>query len=249
MSDPIPIPDWRQYTVVFSSPASAEHIATTVLAPRPAAAQDDGVLHGWWYVRKYPSWQWRYVADDPTSHLVEDLLETLAVKDRIVNWTRGIYEPETLAFGDSAGMQVAHDLFHQDSRQLLLGPGLTGSAALGRSELAVLLSSVLMRSAGLDWYEQGDVWAKVAELRPTPALPANEEGTAALGRAMNRLMIVDIRSLCHPTGNGPLAGHGPWVDAFEACRWSRRTPTAPSTPRPTAVAPRSAPPRSPGSWP
>lgn len=210
----MPTPDWRQYTVEFPSPAAAEHIATTVLAPALAAAQNDGVLHGWWFIRKYPSWRWRYIPDDPTSHLVEDLLETLAVDDRIANWTRGIYEPETLAFGGSAGMHVAHDLFHQDSQHLLLAPAFADSAPLGRRELAVLLCSVLMRSAGLDWYEQGDVWAKVADLRPTPTLPAEDDAAARL-RAMNRLMTADIRNLSHPDSNGPLADYGAWLNAFE----------------------------------
>ncbi|SCG38730.1 methyltransferase, FxLD system [Micromonospora coxensis] len=211
----MPTPAWRQYTVEFPSPAMAEHIATTVLAPALTAAQDAGTLHRWWYVRKYPSWRWRYVADDPTSHLFEDLLETLTVDDRIVNWTRGIYEPETLAFGGSAGMHVAHDLFHHDSRQLLLGPGVTESATLGGRELAVLLCSVLMRSAGLDWYEQGDVWAKVAALRPAPTLPADSTATADLGWAMNRLMTADIHSLSRSASDGPLAGYDAWLDAFE----------------------------------
>ncbi|MBQ1041489.1 methyltransferase, FxLD system [Micromonospora sp. C72] len=207
-------PDWRQYTVEFPDPAAAEHIATTVLAPALAAAQEDGILHGWWFVRKYPSWRWRYIADDPTSHLFEDLLETLAVNGRVVNWTRGIYEPETLAFGGSAGMQAAHNLFHQDSRQLLLGPGLAEPATLGRRELAVLLCSVLMRSAGLDWYEQGDVWAKVTDLRPAPSLPAEGDATAVLVRAMNRLMTADISSLSGSPSDSPLAGYGAWLDAF-----------------------------------
>ncbi|MFE9187937.1 methyltransferase, FxLD system [Micromonospora haikouensis] len=209
----MPTPQWRQYTVEFPSPAAAESIAATVLAPALAAAQDDGILHGWWYVRKYPSWRWRYIAHDPRSCLVEDLLERLAVDGRIVDWTRGIYEPETSAFGGAAGMQVAHDLFHQDSRQLLLGPGSDDPAALGRRELAVLLCSVLMRSAGLDWYEQGDVWTRVAGLRPAPAL--NPDTTAGLARAMNRLMTVDVRGLSGPAPDSPLAGHGPWLDAFE----------------------------------
>lgn len=211
----MPTPAWQQYTVEFSNPVAADQIAATVLAPALAAAQDDGVLHGWWYVRKYPSWRWRYVADDPSSHLFEDLLETLAVDDRIVNWTNGIYEPERVAFGGSAGMHVAHRLFHQDCRQLLLGPCFAESATLGRRELAVLLSGVLMRSAGLDWYEQGDVWAKVAELRPAPALPDESAATTALGRAMNRLMTADIRSVSRSASDSPLAVYGPWLDAFE----------------------------------
>lgn len=212
----MPTPIWRQYTVEFSTPSTAEGVAASVLAPALAAAQDEGLLHGWWYVRKHPSWRWRYVADDPTSHLVEDLLETLAVDDRIVSWTRGVYEPETLAFGGSAGMHVAHELFHQDSLHLLLRPASAAPTALGKRELAVLLCSVLMRSAGLDWYEQGDVWAKVAELRPSPAMPREERDAAALARAMNRLMTVDARSLSRRDSGGSLAGYDSWLEAFEA---------------------------------
>ncbi|MFF0097729.1 methyltransferase, FxLD system [Micromonospora sp. NPDC005257] len=208
----MPTPAWRQYTVEFPNPAAAEDVAASVLAPALAAAQDEGILHGWWYVRKYPTWRWRYLADDLTSHLVEDLLEMLAVEDRITNWTRGVYEPETLAFGGPAGMRVAHELFHQDSRHLLLGPPPT--TMLGRRELAVLLCSVLMRSAGLDWYEQGDTWAKVADLRPSPGM-ATPERAAELTRVIDRLMTIDPRSLAHPEAGGPLAGHGPWLNAFE----------------------------------
>ncbi|MBO4140196.1 methyltransferase, FxLD system [Micromonospora tulbaghiae] len=211
----MPTPFWRQYTVEFPTAHAAEDVARFVLAPALAAAQNEGVLHGWWYVRKYPTWRWRYVADDPTSHLVEDLLETLAVEDRIVNWTRGVYEPETLTFGGSAGMHVAHDLFHQDSRHQLLGPSVGAPAALGRREFAVLLGSALMRSAGLDWYEQGDVWSKVAELRPSPALPVEEQADS-LSRAINRLMTVDSRSLTRSDPRGPLADYDAWLDAFEA---------------------------------
>ena len=207
-------PVWRQYTVEFPTPSAAEDIAVAVLAPALAAAQEEGILHEWWYVRKYPTWRWRYLADDPTSHLVEDLLETLAIEDRIVNWTRGVYEPETLAFGGSAGMHIAHDLFHEDSRHQLLGSSSVAPAAVGKRELAVLLCSVLMRSAGLDWYEQGDVWSKVAELRPSPTLPA-EEPADSLTRAINRLMTVDARTCTHTDPQGPLAGYAAWLAAFE----------------------------------
>ncbi|MET8090793.1 methyltransferase, FxLD system [Micromonospora sp. NPDC005220] len=209
----MPTPAWRQYTVEFADPATAERVATTLLAPALATAQDDGVLHNWWYIRKYPSWRWRYVADDPTSSTFEDLLETLDVDKLIISWTRGVYEPETLAFGGTASMQIAHRLFHDDSRHLLLEPGCAESAPLGRRELAVLLCSVLMRGAGLDWYEQGDVWAKVTEHRPASAVP--DQAAAALGRAVKRLMTADVRSLARPTSDSPLASYSTWLDAFE----------------------------------
>ncbi|MEV4210165.1 methyltransferase, FxLD system [Micromonospora sp. NPDC049662] len=210
----MPMSAWRQYTVESADPATAEHVATTLLAPALATAQNAGVLHNWWYIRKYPCWRWRYLADDPSSYVVEDLLEKLTVDKLITNWTRGVYEPEALAFGGTAGMQIAHRLFHDDSRHLLLDPGCAESAPLGRRELAVVLCSVLMRGAGLDWYEQGDVWAKVAEHRPAAALP--DQAAAVLGRAVKRLMTADVRSLARPNSDSPLVSSSSWLDAFEA---------------------------------
>ncbi|WP_175541340.1 hypothetical protein [Streptomyces aidingensis] len=35
-----------------------------------------------------------------------------------------------------------------------------------RASCPVLLCSTLLRAAGQEWFEQGDVWAKVTEFRP-----------------------------------------------------------------------------------
>ena len=70
----------------------------------------------------------------------------------------------------------------------------------------------MMRSARLDWFEQGDVWAKAAALRPA-AEALSPERAAALLLAMRTLMTVDTRSLCRP--NGPLDAHAELVAAFE----------------------------------
>ncbi len=83
---------------------------------------------------------------------------------------------------------------------------------LGRRETAVLLASVMMRGAGLDWFEQGDVWAKVAALRPATA-PQAPERAAELAPVMRKLMTADAPSLCCP--GGPLRAHEEWVTAFE----------------------------------
>ncbi|WP_329317978.1 methyltransferase, FxLD system [Streptomyces sp. NBC_01262] len=203
--------EWCQRSIVFPDRATAEHVAVHDLGPALIAAQDAGHLHGWWYMNKQP-WQLRYLPDDPASTAINDLLDKLAADGRIVRWTLGIYEPETSAFGGDAAMDVAHDLFHHDSRHLLTyDPSLT-TRHLGRRETAVLLCSAMMRAADLDWYEQGDVWAKVAALRPaTRALPS--ERAAEIAPAMRRLMTANIRAMCSP--NGPLTGHDAWVNAFE----------------------------------
>ncbi len=63
-------------------------------------------------------------------------------------WLPYIYESETDAFGGTEAMDVAHELFHQDSRHLLTYQ--PGPENLGRRETAVLLASAMMRASGLD---------------------------------------------------------------------------------------------------
>lgn len=207
--------DWRHCTVEFTDPATAERVAVADLSPALIAAQDAGLVHGWWYIRKARTWRLRYKAGDPDSTVVSDLLDNLTAAGRITGWTPGIYEPETVAFGGDAAMEIAHELFCRDSHHLLLRAS-DPAAALGRSETTAVLCSVLLRSAGLDWYEQGDVWAKVVELRPTeppaPAIPP--ERADALSRAMRRLTTVDSHALCSPA-SGALTGHNQWITAFE----------------------------------
>jgi protein-L-isoaspartate(D-aspartate) O-methyltransferase len=208
----MPIQDWRQYNIDFPDRAGAQDVAVYDLLPALTAAQDAGALHGWWFLRKQP-WRLRYRPRDASATAVEELLEELAADGRINSWARGIYEPETRAFGGQNGMDVAHLLFHQDSRYLLTRGAQHDAAALGQRETTVLLCSAMMRAAGLDWYEQGDVWDKVAELRPTKSGRVPPDRTHNLAPAMCRLMTVNARALARPAG--PLAGHEGWVDAFE----------------------------------
>ncbi|MEJ8632422.1 methyltransferase, FxLD system [Streptomyces sp. MS2.AVA.5] len=199
---------WHQHNIRFANRDSSRRAITERLGPALLAAEADGQLTGWWFMNKQP-WPLRYRAAKP-SILVEALLNDLVSDGTVVSWMPGIYEPETAAFGGAEAMDAAHDLFHQDSRHLLTY--LPGRARLGRRETAVLLMSALMRAARLDWFEQGDVWAKVAELRPATE-PRPPQQTAALVLAMQKLMTVDARSLCRPSG--PLDGNAEWVDAFE----------------------------------
>ncbi|MBP5935363.1 methyltransferase, FxLD system [Streptomyces acidiscabies] len=202
-------PDWQQHNIAFADRETARRVIAERLGPALLAAQDAGQLAGWWFMNKQP-WPLRYRTAVP-SPLVESLLSDLIDQGHAHSWLPGIYEPETTAFGGSRAMDAAHDLFHEDSRHLVAyqpGPG-----RLGRRETAVLLMSAMMRAAGLDWFEQGDVWARVAELRPAAGESLTPEKAAALGPDMRKLMTADAHSLCRP--NGPLDGQGPWVAAFE----------------------------------
>ncbi|GAA1540604.1 methyltransferase, FxLD system [Streptomyces albidochromogenes] len=204
----MPPDHWHQHNIVFTDRESSKHAITERLSPAVRAAEANGQLTGWWFMNKQP-WPLRYRAIEP-SPFVEILLIDLVNDGIALSSVRSVYEPETTAFGGAEAMEAAHDLFHEDSRHLLTHQ--PGTRQLGRPETAVLLMSTLMRGANLDWYEQGDVWAKVAELRPA-AEAHTPERTAALVQAMRQLMTADARSLCRP--RGPLDGHAEWVNAFE----------------------------------
>ncbi|MDF5758820.1 thiopeptide-type bacteriocin biosynthesis protein [Spongiactinospora sp. TRM90649] len=178
--------------IEFAACSPADDTMARHLAPALNHAQAVGLLDTWWYIRKPPGLRVRYRSHEP--ELAEDLLATLAAQGHISGWARGIYEPETLAFGGPAAMETAHDLFHHDARHFLTRAARGGSAAaLGQRETSVLLFSAMLRAAGLDWFEYGDVWAKIGELRPASHTLTAERSTR-LGRAMQRLMTIDPRT-------------------------------------------------------
>ncbi|WP_370374972.1 thiopeptide-type bacteriocin biosynthesis protein [Streptomyces laculatispora] len=87
-------------------------------------------------------------------------MDRLVADGHLQRWWPGIYEPETAAFGGSAGMTAAHALFITDSREAQQLRR-RGNLAVGPRELSVLLCTLMMRAAKLEWYEQGDVWHRV----------------------------------------------------------------------------------------
>ncbi|MDQ8706949.1 methyltransferase, FxLD system [Streptomyces sp. LHD-70] len=202
---------WCQHSIVFHDRDSGQRVITDLLGPALRAAYESRALHGWWFMNKQP-WPLRYPRDNRARDTVTRLLDQLAADGQIVDWTDGIYEPETAAFGGQAAMHTAHELFHHDSRHLLNYPPFTGH--LGRRETAVVLCSAMMRAAGLDWYEQGDVWDKISHLRPAGSTPAQIPRPRDAA-TMRRLMTVNTSTLCTPSNNGPLAGLNTWVSAFE----------------------------------
>ncbi|RKS68112.1 protein-L-isoaspartate(D-aspartate) O-methyltransferase [Actinomadura pelletieri DSM 43383] len=208
---------WLQYNIVMHERALAPRLGRH-LYPALVGAQGDDLLSLWWFLRKpfaagavadVPTWRLRFRSNGPDT-TIGRLLDQLAKQDLIAGWTSVTYEPETAAFGGAAAMDAAHLLFHLDSHALLS----PARPALGAKETAVLLCSVLLRAAELDWHEQGDVWDKITVLRgfakPVGAVTADADRLAA---AMGTLLTVDTRALTRP--GQPLHGFGAWVDAFE----------------------------------
>lgn len=194
---------WQQANVTFTEPRYAERLAITRIAPTLCDAERDGLIDSWWFVRKQ-QWRIRYQATSGTA--ADTVLHALTVPGPW-SWTASVYEPETHTFGGPAAMDAAHALFHADSRHILDGTHSSGK----RRELTLLLFTAMMRAAGLDWFEQGDVWARVVELRPPADLPGPAPW-ASFTTATRRLLTVDTHPL---RAGGSLEFATDWFTAFE----------------------------------
>ncbi|MGC4856431.1 thiopeptide-type bacteriocin biosynthesis protein [Micromonospora sp. DT4] len=212
-----PIP-WLQITIDLPEPQQAEDVAIAHLAPVLAEAEAGRFITAWFFIRKTPQWRLRYLpagdATEARAHLL-NRLDTLKRNKLIARAVEVVYEPETRAFGGAQAMAVAHRLWHVDSAHVLgyLAATAPDPAARRRRELAVLLASSMLRAAGLDWYEQGDVWARVAHHR-TPPNHLDQNAAVALQSALRRLISIDLTSLTN--SGAPLATASAWAASFAA---------------------------------
>ncbi|MFK0173976.1 thiopeptide-type bacteriocin biosynthesis protein [Streptomyces sp. NPDC090306] len=189
---------WRQLNIAFPDWDDAERVALTYLAPLLANAETGRLVGPWFFLRKAPHWRLRYQPPGDGTTAESRLLDAVSPlwhAGHITGVIPVIYEPETHAFGGPAAMTCAHRLFHLDSRHLV--DHLTRHPDRPRRrELSVLLTTALLRAAGLDWYEQGDVWARLADHR-NPPRPQSPDRQQALRDGMRRLMTADISQLAN----------------------------------------------------
>jgi thiopeptide-type bacteriocin biosynthesis protein len=202
---------WYQVRVQFPDWSTAEAVGAARLGPSLDRLISEGAVAGWWFLRKHPCWRLRFLGADPVA--VNYVLEELTDTGAITRWWPTVYEPETAAFGSLAGMDIIHDLFCADSAGVL--DYLRHDApSLGRRELSILLLNGLMRAAGLDGFECGDVFDRVARLRPAPAAA----DTARIGKlADNVRVLLSIPDLADSelfTPGGPGEAAALWLDAF-----------------------------------
>ncbi len=225
-TDPQPTnPSWRQVSIQFDDYSVAEHTGVAHIGPVITSAETAGLIVSWFFVRKAPCWRLRFLpshdrTEPDATMFIHQRLKTLQDAGRIASWVETSYEPEMYAFGAAAAMDLAHHLFHSDSRHILAYLNSNRATTSGgrsdqRRELSILLCSILMRGAGQDWYEQGDIWARVAENRSLPPdTPLDRLRT--MESDLRQLMTVNA-SPASPLmkENGPLTFLPDWAAAFE----------------------------------
>ncbi len=216
---------WLQVRIEFTDWDSAEGVGTTVLGPALEQFDAAETTAAWWFIRKAPCWRLRClpgprraVADVRSA--LGDVLDGLVTSGAARRWWETRYEPEVAAFGGPTGIAVAHQLFHADSVGVLAyfrrmdTPGALPQLLPPRREVSLLLCNGLFSAARLEWYERGDVWDRVAAMRPLPAtvpLPA----TIRLAEDLNHLFSIDTAPASGLFGSsGPLAAAADWADAF-----------------------------------
>jgi thiopeptide-type bacteriocin biosynthesis protein len=215
--------DWHQVRVQWRNWESAERVAAMVLAPQLERIRESGVLGSWWFVRKAPCWRLRLRPGSTSVRAdlaasVSAVLEDLSVAGHVERWSETIYEPEQAVFGGRLGISVAHDLFSADGCAILdylRRAAADGGAQvlIGRRELSALLCSTLMRAAGQEWHEQGDVWLRVARMRPTTSTISR--GWQRTIARLTQLMTASTEPSGEPFGEGGrLSFTAPWFAAF-----------------------------------
>jgi protein-L-isoaspartate(D-aspartate) O-methyltransferase len=164
---------WRQVNLTWATWQDAEAMATRHLAPLLTTAEAAGVLTAWWFIRKRETWRLRLLRTpgDATTAFLAHLLATLTEHAALRAYAEVVYEPETRRFGGPQAMDIAHAFFHADSHHVLTHLADTPNGNDHRREIGVRLATRMMTAAGQDLYEQGDVWAAVAEHRTPDSSP------------------------------------------------------------------------------
>ncbi|MFB8143403.1 thiopeptide-type bacteriocin biosynthesis protein [Streptomyces parvus] len=208
--------DWWQTYLHFTDWSNADSTFATHILPILREAEAADAIDGWWYTRKHPCWRLRLRIQpvNGAKRTIEDGFDRLVSEGHLQRWWPGIYEPETPAFGGKTGMTAAHALFITDSREIQQ-LRLRDDLAIGPRELSVLLCTIMMRAARLEWYEQGDVWDRVITTEHRSAVSdIPSERLDARVQEIRPLLLADSDILLRPGGS--LEPVAEWVAAFHS---------------------------------
>ncbi|MEV6590956.1 thiopeptide-type bacteriocin biosynthesis protein [Streptomyces acidicola] len=207
--------EWHQVNIEFADYPTAEHAFRAHLLPY-LRTESVGI---WWFVRKYPCWRLR-VRPAPDADIEDTVAHLAEALDRVLSqgvakrWWPSRYEPESIAFGGSDGMALTHALFHADSIGVLHYHQHAADAAgglLGAKETSLLVTTLFLRAAGLEWGEQGDVWGQIEARRPFPSEVSITQ-ISGMTTALRRLLTLDARPALT---DGPLTPLRTWTTGME----------------------------------
>ena len=189
---------WHQVYVQFADYPTAARAFRAYLLP----ALREETVGAWWFLRKYPYWRLRVhpapgAPAEPVIAHVTQALDSAVSWGVVKDWQPSLYEPESIAFGGLEGLEIAHRLFHADSLGVLAYDQLADKGVDRLPEAKVtslLLLASFLRSAGLEWGEQGDVWGQVEAKRalPTDVPPAK---ISVMVDPMRSLLTVDAGAI------------------------------------------------------
>ncbi|MET7640626.1 methyltransferase, FxLD system [Streptomyces sp. NPDC005438] len=199
-------PTWRQINLSSSTWQDAERLAAQYLLPLLAQADDDGAITSWWFVRKRETWRLRLQPapdrDEEVTALLGQMTET---PDFRAHPGVVVYEPEIYRFGGQPAMEIAHRLFHTDSRHVL--SHLARGGPDHRIEIGLRLATRMMQAAGQDFYEQGAIWMSVAEHRAA-------EDRAPSGPTLAAVQMLITAAADSP--GSPLTQNPAWSATYES---------------------------------
>ncbi|MFF3015887.1 thiopeptide-type bacteriocin biosynthesis protein [Streptomyces sp. NPDC057939] len=206
---------WQQANIRFTDYPAGHQIFRAYLLP----ALGTGPVGSWWFVRKHPHWRLRYLpalgttAEDAVRHVAE-ALDSSVSWNVTAEWSPAPYEPEVTAFGGPEGMVLAHELFRVDSIGVINYQAAAGDqqAGLDAKAVSLLAMTMMMRAAGLEFGEQGDVWGLVEARRPLADDIASEQ-VSGMVEPMSRLLLADAQPLL---ASEALARVQPWISGLEA---------------------------------
>ncbi|MFG6197799.1 thiopeptide-type bacteriocin biosynthesis protein [Nonomuraea sp. JJY05] len=206
--------DGGWYHVNLQFPGDTAEQAAAALLQRLDGLREREMIDAWWFIRKHPGWRLRLrprtgVVSEGLRAATNAVLNDLTVSGVLERWWPAIYEAETASFGGPVGMEIAHELFCADSRRILTHLR-QPAPEVGRKELSMMLCSIMLSAAGLDRFERGDLWNRVAELRLLPA----DTPPGRLEAMADKLRPLVASPLGTITPCGPLAFAESWAIDF-----------------------------------
>ncbi|WP_328465860.1 thiopeptide-type bacteriocin biosynthesis protein [Streptomyces sp. NBC_00448] len=208
---------WWQINLAFTDPSTGDRAFAAHLLPLLRATDVDS----WWFMRKHPGYRVRVLASPSAKATAKAALDQLVAEGDIQEWQTIIYEPETVAFGGETSMQIAHDLFAADSLHIQQLAAQDIRLPIGLRELSILLCTTMMRIAGLEWYETGDVWSRIIAAEHRSALTGLDPAVLTdRAQQIRALLLADTSALF--ASSGPLGQFENWAAAFQSAGRSLR---------------------------